>query len=484
MIQSSAGSSADHARIPGDPGATASNLIFFCDQCGFRIPAADFSARKARLLDEVRATCVNCSRKRSGATGALRPTDASSRRSTRHIPVPPPSEHRSSQRGMVSAARDEPAAVHGHAVAEHAEGKTRGLLVPVGLGVTVLIVIIIAVVLAGRPAPPGPVKPDRVADKGGTILVVPPPQPPPDPGPGVVGPVTKDSTKVVVVDDTKQGGSSTDDYDPRAAVAASLLAQAKAQQPTDADEQLEYKSRLEKIRDSYARTPAAIEAEKLLGELKNLPPVQDLVDTIPDAKEYRLVYDLNMNRLGASISYDRDERANITQPFDRIAYLVELKPKSGTKQWVFVSMDAFTDDIGKIGIPTLTSGASFQQNVTNLNVASNVDGITTGTGLSGGNIEFWPSNYGNRNAADVPNATNDKYDFGDEKTQPVDGYGSMQVHNHEAKQTIFAINHWRQGGNGADLGIGNRPRDNPDWTFSNSAGSYGAKRLRVFVHLK
>jgi len=69
------------------------------------------------------------------------------------------------------------------------------------------------------------------------------------------------------------------------------------------------------------------------------------------------------------------------------------------------------------------------------------------------------------------------------RPQPVDGYGSMQVHNHEAKQTIFAINHWREGGS-ADLGIGNRPRDNPDWTFSGSAGTYSYKRLRVLVHLK
>mgnify|MGYP003346570019 CR=1 FL=1 len=33
-------------------------------------------------------------------------------------------------------------------------------------------------------------------------------------------------------------------------------------------------------------------------------------------------------------------------------------------------------------------------------------------------------------------------------TDPLDGYGSMQVHNPSASQTLFAINHWREGGNG------------------------------------
>ena len=68
-------------------------------------------------------------------------------------------------------------------------------------------------------------------------------------------------------------------------------------------------------------------------------------------------------------------------------------------------MDAFTDDLGKIGVPTVQSGAHFQQNVANMNVYSNVKGIVTGTGLAGGNIEFWPNNYGPANAANVPNAS-------------------------------------------------------------------------------
>jgi sialate O-acetylesterase len=56
----------------------------------------------------------------------------------------------------------------------------------------------------------------------------------------------------------------------------------------------------------------------------------------------------------------------------------------------------------------------------------------------------------------------------------------MQVHNTKEKQTIFALNHWVTG-NQADLGIGNNPAGNPDWTFTKSAGKYTTKRLRVLI---
>jgi sialate O-acetylesterase len=59
----------------------------------------------------------------------------------------------------------------------------------------------------------------------------------------------------------------------------------------------------------------------------------------------------------------------------------------------------------------------------------------------------------------------------------------MQVHNHDAKQTLFALNHWREGQT-ADIGIGNQPTGNPDWTFAGNAGKWASKRLRVLVRCK
>ena len=64
-----------------------------------------------------------------------------------------------------------------------------------------------------------------------------------------------------------------------------------------------------------------------------------------------------------------------------------------------------------------------------------------------------------------------------------DGYGSMQVHNSAAGQTLFAINHWNVGAT-ADIGIGNSTGQTRDWTFTGNAGSYSSKRLRVYVRAK
>ena len=80
----------------------------------------------------------------------------------------------------------------------------------------------------------------------------------------------------------------------------------------------------------------------------------------------------------------------------------------------------------------------------------------------------------------MPGASQQSYDFGDQPIDPADGYGSMQLHNATAEQTLFAINHWRRGER-ADIGIGNRAEKNSDWTFAGNAQSYAAKRLRVLV---
>ena len=215
-----------------------------------------------------------------------------------------------------------------------------------------------------------------------------------------------------------------------------------------------------------------------------VPKVDYLAIKVPEAKSYKVIYDLDLAKLGAQINYDADNPEKVAGPFDRIAYCLELQEAHKPAQYVYVSMDAFTDDLAKIGIPTLASKTLFQCNVANMNVVSNVPGIVTGTGLAGGNIEFWPNNYGPPNTAGVPNASNDLWDFGDQvDAGKVDGYGSMQVHNHEAKQTIFAINNWKSGDR-ADIGIGNSDGKTRDWTFVGNAGSYTLKRLRVLVHPK
>jgi lysophospholipase L1-like esterase len=223
----------------------------------------------------------------------------------------------------------------------------------------------------------------------------------------------------------------------------------------------------------------------------------DVCEAVAEADGFELVYSLNIPNAanyGANpVPYSVDNHLSITGPVDRIAYCLEVTTPGGPTQYVYASVDAFTQDLRLIGIPTATNGAYFQRNVRNMTVTSNVPGITTGTALTGGNIEFWRSNYGTDNIAGVPNADAGAYDSGDNAGGPAGGgtYGSFQIHNHDlaARQTLFAYNRWNDGINPSDLGIGNNTqvtgdnRVNADWTFRGNAGAYTGKTLQVFVHL-
>jgi sialate O-acetylesterase len=202
---------------------------------------------------------------------------------------------------------------------------------------------------------------------------------------------------------------------------------------------------------------------------------------VPEAGEYELVYDLDLKTLGPDIRYTVDRSAEIPGGFDRVGYFLELRPADGARQWVWTSMDAFAGEASRLGVPSAKSGIVHQTEVRGLTVRSNVGGVATGEGLVG-RIEFWPHNYGPMNAARVPGASEELWDFGDVPLDPAEGYGSMQVHDVAARQTVWAINHWR-GGPAADLGIGNSSRDprTRDWTFSGNAGGFESARLRVWV---
>jgi len=212
----------------------------------------------------------------------------------------------------------------------------------------------------------------------------------------------------------------------------------------------------------------------------DVPDDGPLVLDVAEARGYRLVYDLDLHKLGKAIRYDRDEHAD-AGAFDRVAYFLELKKPGEPLRWLYVSMDAFTDDAGKIGIPTVASGAHFQQAVKNLHVVTNSKRLPVRNGVEG-NIEFWPNNYSAANSDRVEGASATLYDFGDAPaSSTVDGYGSMQVHLTPVKTTLFAINRWSHG-DAADLGMGNSDSERaPDWTFVNNAGDYEVKRLRVLV---
>ena len=105
---------------------------------------------------------------------------------------------------------------------------------------------------------------------------------------------------------------------------------------------------------------------------------------VDEAKQYKLIYDLDLANLGGEIKYTVDASKEFGGKFDRIAYFLELQKFGEETKYAYASMDAFTDDVTKIGIPTFASKAVFQQHVDNMNVISNVQGIATGVGLKGG----------------------------------------------------------------------------------------------------
>ena len=142
-------------------------------------------------------------------------------------------------------------------------------------------------------------------------------------------------------------------------------------------------------------------------------------------RNYKLIFDLDLAKLGRSVRYDVDESTNFSGEFDRIAYWLELQKPGEEIKFVCVSMDAFTDEATKIGVPTTGSHATFQTKVAQLKVLSNVEGIKQGQGLSGGNIEFWPNKYAQLNAANIPGASSTYFDFGDLKGPLESGYGCM-----------------------------------------------------------
>lgn len=208
---------------------------------------------------------------------------------------------------------------------------------------------------------------------------------------------------------------------------------------------------------------------------------------VSEASNYTLAYSLAIPDAAyfnyTGVPYTVDNHASIANgSFSRIAYYMELQRAGGPLMYAYASMDAFTNDASKIGVPNSTSGAFFQQNVSNMNVFSNVAGVVNGTAIGTGNIEFWQFNYGPENVMGLPGANWGNYDFGD-VTHWSGNYGSMQIHNYGANQSILDFNNWGSNGGFVDLGLGNQVggAGHPDWTFAHNGADYTVKNLEVLV---
>ena len=172
-----------------------------------------------------------------------------------------------------------------------------------------------------------------------------------------------------------------------------------------------------------------------------------------------------------------DNRKADKKQFSSITYLVTSRDNSGKFQWLAVSMDAYTKDAKLLGVPCKDTKIKFQQYVNNLQISGNIATLA-GKNIKRGNIEIWTYNYAGHNAANIPNAK-DTYDFGDQCI-PTGSYGSMQVHDYEAKQTIFALNNVNV--SNPDFGFGNNNKSkNSDWTFAKTGNLYKSIKVDTFV---
>jgi hypothetical protein len=86
-------------------------------------------------------------------------------------------------------------------------------------------------------------------------------------------------------------------------------------------------------------------------------------------------------------------------------------------------------------------------------------------------MEFWPNCY-----SPGPGGL---YDTDDTIDPDSDCYGSFQIHRDSAT-TALAYNAWTEA-NDDDVGIGNQPVNEPDWTFARNTNAFTVRTLRAFI---
>lgn len=168
----------------------------------------------------------------------------------------------------------------------------------------------------------------------------------------------------------------------------------------------------------------------------------------------------------------------------RVGYLLELQDKSGDTKFAFAEMDAFSADSDKLVLGAGSGRKPVRTPVANLQVFSNVPGVSVSPETSNGFVEFYFCNYSPKVQAEPTGGDAAKYDFND-TPQPDAiaglGYGCLQVHELKSKKTVFAFNHFNSASAPCDVGIGSSGKDHPDWTFARNGGEWQARRLSVWV---
>jgi hypothetical protein len=251
---------------------SSGGLIFYCEQCGQRIPPADFQNKSARLSSDNLACCAKCAAKQPNAARAANPEPVIKAESF-SAPSRPPARRKDPQKAPPPLNMN---------------------LIFGGVGALVLIVGLFLVTRGGKDSAPvasdtppakkdsapsvtPPVAADKPVLKTPPLLNSPAPQNPPVTQPAPVAGTTERAPARPLM-------PPTEEYDPRKAVSESMLAQAKDYNQKNPGDLYGYVDKLEQLRDRYRTTAAGEEARKLLSEIKlpehdsntnPAPPVDD-----------------------------------------------------------------------------------------------------------------------------------------------------------------------------------------------------------------
>ena len=193
-------------------------------------------------------------------------------------------------------------------------------------------------------------------------------------------------------------------------------------------------------------------------------------------------------RSGNNIVYSQNNSAyysdsDLQADGARIGYRMELT-YNGTDYYAETIFDAWDGiTLSSLLFPTVTNANVIQRTVTNMSVVSNYPTVTN-TSSTSGRLEIWPYNY-IKDANSGIGGNSSIYDFADTHSGS-SSYGSMQVHNLSAAQTVMAWND--HSASQPDIGLGNNPatgnNTHPDWTFSgtSSLGKSNWKFQVLFRH--
>jgi hypothetical protein len=190
--------------------------------------------------------------------------------------------------------------------------------------------------------------------------------------------------------------------------------------------------------------------------------------------------------------------AESTTAFTRVRYKVAAN-NSGTNTWAdmnFAKWATRYDTNTPAGVPFTTPAATVpylriptMATSEQFVIKTNVSDLTVNSSNSAliafghvGRLELWPWNYSQGTTSITPNGNGSIYDWDDSPSIGNGNYGSFQIFDLSSVDTHTVFS-WSNHAGTPDVGFGNAPSGNPDWTFSvNFNSSIHAISVEIFAN--